>query len=317
MNIDFNQCAEYKEQINQELQVFLASQPKSCLNEAASYMLFPGGKRFRPLLAVCIGSDLGVPTAVILKACIALEFLHVASLVHDDLPALDNDNFRRGVPSCHVKFGEAAAILVGDYLIALAFKAISESQLSDTAKTNVVHSVSKAFSDLCLGQELDLSKDFNKDFRKINALKTAAVIEASLLLGVFSASVDHSLVTPVAALGRAVGLFYQVVDDLIDIFGSARQMGRPESSDKKNNKLTIVSNMNFERAIQLVEQQAEILDQYFLSLSMFAKKLGKSGEFPQLQTLIAEVKASANAIIQQSHNLQKNNQQKSNQSNAG
>lgn len=207
------------------------------LIEVARYGVFPGGKRIRPVLALALCVDLGGDPRALTKAACALELLHCASLIHDDLPALDNDDFRRGRPSCHRAFNEASAILAGDLLIALAHVCVARAELPSEVRSKLVGVVARAFIDLCSGQELDLIPDERRnDLMWIHRLKTGALFSACTQFGAIGAGCGDAQVELAARLGHAIGLVFQIADDFLDIYGEDSARGRPGSSDARNGK---------------------------------------------------------------------------------
>ena len=149
------------------------------LHEAVNYVIFPGGKRIRPLLAMTLCADLGVDPIRSVDLFTPLELIHVASLIHDDLPALDNDDYRRGRASCHKKFGEPTAILTGDLMVAHALSLLAKSDFSGDSKLRLIAELSSAFVRLCHGQQCDLDGASGLEILKTQALKTGALFGAA------------------------------------------------------------------------------------------------------------------------------------------
>jgi geranylgeranyl pyrophosphate synthase len=186
-------------------------------------------------LAVC--ADLGGEPKRLAPAAAALELVHCASLIHDDLPALDNDDFRRGRPSCHRAFTEASAILAGDMLIALAHECVARGELSSETRCLLTGVVSRAFIDLCAGQELDLiPSERRNDLLSIHQLKTGALFSACTQFGAIGAGCSNEKIEIAARLGQAIGLIFQIADDFLDVHGADSTRGRPGSSDIRNGK---------------------------------------------------------------------------------
>jgi geranylgeranyl diphosphate synthase type II len=209
------------------------------LREAVGYSLFPGGKRIRPRLAMALCEDLGGDPANIAGAAAALEILHAASLIHDDLPSLDNDDMRRGLPSCHKKFGEATALLAGDLMVALAFRSVQRSKCSAEIILRMSELLAEAFIDLCSGQQLDSAAEEERgDLAELHELKTGALFATAMAFGALGAGSSAQQVETAKQLGRGVGLGFQIVDDYLDLFGSIADRGRTDSSDVRNNKHT-------------------------------------------------------------------------------
>lgn len=224
--------------------------------DAMNYSALAGGKRLRPSLLLefyrlCGGKC----TSDALNFAAALEFIHTYSLIHDDLPCMDNDDMRRGRPSCHIKFGEDIALLTGDALLTLAFKTASDCQQTEPAQ------VCKAIS--CLadcagvhgmigGQVIDLSiENSNPSLDTVVDMysrKTGALIRAAAEIGCILANADEEKISAALKFASNIGLAFQIVDDILDITSTAEQLGKPIGSDEKNNKSTYVSIVGIENA---------------------------------------------------------------------
>lgn len=185
------------------------------LHVAADYSLFSGGKRARPVFALAVAADLRAdPTDLIAPSC-AIELLHTSSLVHDDLPAIDNDDFRRGRESVHKRFGEATAVLLGDALTSLSFAWIQTSTLSLELKSIFTRIIAEAFTNLCVGQHLDLQSPLNTDKEVSDLLKTGKLYGASAAVGgIFAVGIEKGM--KLFSLGESIGLAYQAIDDETD-----------------------------------------------------------------------------------------------------
>lgn len=201
------------------------------LAEAMRYCLFPGGKRYRPLLALAACEAVGAPARQALPVGLAVELIHTYSLVHDDLPAMDNADERRGQPSCHRKFGEANAILVGDALLTLAFELLGHDGLPNALA--IVRTIGQAggTAGLVGGQVLDLQAisqprtATEQTLTAVSARKTGALITASIAAGALAGKGNAAQVRQLQAFGRDLGLAFQIVDDLHDRDGLARALG--------------------------------------------------------------------------------------------
>lgn len=254
---------DYVQQTEKKLYATLKAQPlgNSILSEAMAYSLFAGGKRVRPFLVLATGQTLGLPLSKLLDCAAAIECVHTYSLIHDDLPAMDDDDLRRGKPTCHVQFGEATAILAGDALQTLAFEIIASSEtLSHKEKADVILCLSKAsgLSGMCGGQSIDLiqtGKGINQQqLEQMHCLKTGALIDASVLMPVKVANVDFKQEQQLQQFSRAVGLGFQVVDDILDIEGDTKQLGKPQGSDLKGQKNTYPELLGMDGAKQYLQQ---------------------------------------------------------------
>lgn len=192
------------------------SSPAARLLEAVRYAVFPAGKRLRPLLLMHFCADLGGNVDAAVPAAISLELLHCASLVHDDLPAMDNDDFRRGRLSCHSAFDEASAILAGDFMLAQALSVVSSgSGATAQQKNQMVVYLADAFMQLCEGQQLDL-QPAPADLKLINRLKTGALFAAAFACGGVAAGLDEAVLGTCLEAGRVTGEAFQLIDDYHD-----------------------------------------------------------------------------------------------------
>lgn len=209
--------------------------------EVLSYYLFPGGKRLRPSISIAIAEDLGADTNSCAKAAISLELIHASSLIHDDLPALDNDDYRRGRESCHKKYGEANAILAGDALMMLAFKSISSAGLMPKHDAKIHGILAEAGFHICVGQVLDMlpEKGGATDIDIVNRKKTAALFEASFALGASCAGLEGASFAKFTKLGLEFGRGFQILNDFEDHIPDIS--GRPAGSDSANQKVTVLT----------------------------------------------------------------------------
>lgn len=214
----------------------------SPLQEAAYYML-SGGKKIRPSIIYRVLRLIGKIDPMLsctYAACI--ELLHVASLIHDDLPSLDNDDLRRGRPTCHIKFGEPTALLLGDLLVPLAFELLIENHdINTKQKLDLVNELASAYRRLCIGQRLDI--ELNENVEKIievHQLKTGAIFGACSSGAAILSEMPVQVEGLLREWGLQLGVIFQAVDDLVDRFGNLESRGRNESSDKKNTRTTSV-----------------------------------------------------------------------------
>ena len=237
------------------------------LEEAMRYSLLAGGKRVRPILVewFCIAAG-GDPEASMDAAC-GVEMLHTYSLIHDDLPCMDNDDLRRGKPTCHKVYGECVATLAGDALQAAAFEYILRSPLIDaSARVRMGSTLAKAVgvSGMCGGQYFDMAAEGRQpsldELTMIHRKKTAALLKAACQIGVLSAGItdrtDHMLAAA-EEYAEHIGLAFQIRDDLLDVISSTDQLGKPVGSDQSNNKHTFVSLLGKEACIRLVDEHTE------------------------------------------------------------
>lgn len=221
--------------------------------EAMRYSLFVGGKRIRPILclaaAEAVNSDEAVRQRALPVAC-ALECIHTYSLIHDDLPAMDDDDLRRGKPTNHTVFGEAAAILAGDGLLTFAFDLLSgpvSAAVGDPARIRVIQTIARAAGPLGMvgGQSLDMIYEGKQvgyeTLRSIHRSKTGALITASTVCGAIVAGASVEQEDALKTYGSHIGLAFQIVDDLLDVEATTEQLGKPAGSDVKSDKVTYPS----------------------------------------------------------------------------
>ncbi|HKC64274.1 MAG TPA: farnesyl diphosphate synthase [Pyrinomonadaceae bacterium] len=216
------------------------------VHAAIRWSLFAGGKRFRPLLLLATGAAFGAETKVLLDTACALEMIHTYSLIHDDLPSMDDDDLRRGRPTCHVRFGEATAVLAGDALQTLAFQTIAEDEsLEPHVRVQVLSEVARGAGTpvgMVAGQAHDLeaeSRDVSGDeLERIHRLKTGALIVASVRSGAIIAGANERELEAVARYGLALGLLFQITDDLLDVTATAEDLGKTPGKDVRSRKAT-------------------------------------------------------------------------------
>ncbi|MEE1674351.1 (2E,6E)-farnesyl diphosphate synthase [Agarivorans aestuarii] len=258
--------ADYQSQINTHLDRVLANQvvndPK--LLAAMRHGLLLGGKRVRPLLVYLVGQLTQAPKEILNAAAAAVECIHAYSLIHDDLPAMDNDELRRGQPTCHIAFDEATAILAGDALQSLAFSLIAEAPASDAQKVAMLKILSQAagYNGMCGGQALDIAATDQQvsleQLEKVHQHKTGAIIKAAVMLGAACANIEQA--NEQQALARyadALGLAFQVRDDILDIISDTDTLGKPQGSDLALNKSTYPSLLGLQGAIDKAEKLGE------------------------------------------------------------
>ena len=248
----------YTQQVDAQLELIIpqAAGPASKLYKAMRYSVFNGGKRVRPALCFAAADAIGASNSNTAKVAAAVEMIHAYSLIHDDLPAMDDDDLRRGVPTCHIKFDEATAILAGDGLQSLAFKQLTE--LADLpASTNLkliaILSDLAGCNGMVTGQAIDLAstgKQLSADeLDYMHNHKTGALIEASVVMGALAT--DQATDTQIEALkqySRAIGLAFQIQDDILDVESSTEELGKSQGSDSANDKATYTSILGIEKA---------------------------------------------------------------------
>ena len=229
-----------------------ALEAPALLKESMAYSLFAGGKRLRPALCLSACALLGgdVQTAL-LPAC-AMEMIHTYSLIHDDLPAMDNDTLRRGRPTNHVQFGENNAILAGDGLLSLAF-----SVLANTGNSRVIAAVAAGAMDMVSGQSYDVNNgDEPKLLATIQHLKTGALIKAAVLAGAYVNDPNEREIYALSTFAERFGELFQITDDILDVEGEASSLGKSVGKDFQEDKLTSVSQFGMEGAKKMACQAA-------------------------------------------------------------
>ncbi|ABZ82912.1 geranylgeranyl pyrophosphate synthase [Heliomicrobium modesticaldum Ice1] len=234
------------------------------IHKAMRYSLFAGGKRLRPVLVLAGCRAVGGDEESVMAAACALEMIHTYSLIHDDLPAMDDDDLRRGMPTNHVVFGEATAILAGDGLLTRAFGVLAEEGLrcgrSPALVLQVIAELADAAGSMGMigGQVMDMESE-NKQIdvatmAYIHAHKTGALIRASLRIGALLGGGSVEQVEALSRYGDHLGLAFQITDDLLDIQGDPEKIGKPVGSDVKNNKATYPALLGLEKARQEAER---------------------------------------------------------------
>jgi geranylgeranyl pyrophosphate synthase len=267
----------YTQQVDAQLELIIpqAAGPASKLYKAMRYSVFNGGKRVRPALCFAAADAIGASNSNTAKAAAAVEMIHAYSLIHDDLPAMDDDDLRRGVPTCHIKFDEATAILAGDGLQSLAFKQLTElADLPASINLKLIAILSDLVgcNGMVTGQAIDLAstgKQLSADeLDYMHNHKTGALIEASVVMGALAT--DQATDTQIEALkqyARAIGLAFQIQDDILDVESSTEQLGKSQGSDSANDKATYTSILGIEKA----RSEAERLYQTSIdALSIFS-----------------------------------------------
>jgi geranylgeranyl diphosphate synthase type II len=222
------------------------------LEEALRYSLLGGGKRIRPALCLATGEAVGSDAHELLPAACSLELVHTFSLVHDDLPALDDDDLRRGQPSAHVRFGEDVAILAGDALLAEAFRLALRYPSPAVARE-----LAEATLGMIGGQYLDVTTDGRLDpegLAHLHSLKTGRLILACVNCATAVRSLPEGEREAWAGFGREVGLLFQIVDDILDATGTAEELGKTPGKDEAAGKVTYVSLHGLDRARQLADE---------------------------------------------------------------
>jgi len=249
------------------------------LVQAMRYSIEAGGKRLRPILCIAASEAVGGSEADVMPAACALELIHTYSLIHDDLPAMDDDDLRRGKPTCHKAFNEATAILAGDALQTAAFEVLADAgrhHQGDAFKwLEVTYLIARAagFSGMVQGQMMDISSEGKgitlEELERLHRLKTGALIEASVQAGAILGGGNLQELTAVSTYGRDIGLAFQVADDILNIEGKPEMLGKPVGSDRDHQKATTPSLMGLEQA---KARAGELIDNALEELRIFGKK---------------------------------------------
>ena len=247
--------------------------------EAMKYSLMAGGKRIRPILCMAAAETAGGDAENAVPAACALEMIHTYSLIHDDLPAMDNDVLRRGKPTCHVAFDEATAILAGDALLTLAFQTLASVEFDNPKQAatwlRVIELISHAtgYCGMIQGQMIDIASEGSRptlaDLQSMHRLKTGALIEASLNSGAVIGGLDANRIKMLETYAQNIGLAFQVTDDILNIEGDPEMMGKAVGTDKLRNKATYPSLLGIQESKEFAK---ELIKNALEALASFDKK---------------------------------------------
>jgi geranylgeranyl diphosphate synthase, type II len=246
------------------------------VHEAMRYSLFGGGKRVRPILAIAAAEAIGAKTTDLLPIAGSLELIHTYSLIHDDLPAMDDDDFRRGRPTCHKVYGEAVAILAGDGLLNMAFEVMSDPRWLKVIPANRLIDIIKEISTasgvfgMVGGQVVDMESEGTDvdppTLEYIHTHKTGALIRASVRVGALYAKAGKRQFTALTHYGEMVGLAFQIADDILDVTGTREEIGKDVGSDIKKGKKTYPSFYGLEesraRALEVADKAVQALKDF-------------------------------------------------------
>jgi len=243
------------------------------IHQAIRWSVFAGGKRFRPALLLAVGQAFSAPVEALIRTACAFEMVHTYSLIHDDLPAMDDDDLRRGRPTCHVRFDEATAILAGDALQTLAFQTIAEDVgLDAETRIAIIAELARAAATpegMVAGQALDMEAETRQVSRaqleEIHRLKTGALIRAAARSGAIIGGANEKELATVTSYGSHLGLLFQITDDFLDVTATAEALGKTPGKDARSNKATYpaLHGMDETRAaaIEAHRNACEALDQ--------------------------------------------------------
>lgn len=274
--------------VDAELQRILPAENErpALIHQAMRYSVFAGGKRVRPILCIEAFRIFSSDTPLVLPVACALEFIHTYSLIHDDLPALDNDDLRRGRPTCHKKFGEAMAILAGDALLTLAFETLAGAPLLPAERVALVREISSAAGTrdgMVGGQVADLEAEgrqvTTEMLEYIHRSKTAALIRASIVAGAIAAAASDEDQNRLRKFGGLIGWAFQVTDDILDVEESSASLGKTAGKDQAQQKATYPALFGLEKSHKFAR---ELATQALAALETFgarAANLRELGEF--------------------------------------
>jgi geranylgeranyl diphosphate synthase type II len=240
--------SESRMQVDTELNCLLpaADMPPERVHQAIRWSVFAGGKRFRPALLLATGQAFGAPVNQLVKTASALEMIHTYSLIHDDLPSMDNDDLRRGLPTCHIRFDEATAILAGDALQSLAFRTIAQdTSLNEATRVRLIGELAIASGTpegMVAGQAMDIEAEAQQvsgtQLEEIHRRKTGALIAAAARSGAIIAQASVAQLEVVSEYAAQLGLLFQITDDLLDVIATAEDLGKTPGKDARSFKAT-------------------------------------------------------------------------------
>lgn len=271
------QFQEYLDQVNTAVFALLPKTDRaySYICKAMQYSLESGGKRIRPVLALAFCALCGKNAEQALPFAAAVEYIHTYSLIHDDLPCMDDDDLRRGRASSHIRFGEANALLAGDALLTHAFSAVCEAESVGVSADQIVQatralSLRAGVLGMVGGQYLDLAAEEKQatetELREIDTLKTCALIQAACELGCLAAGADASQIAAALTFAEALGMAFQITDDVLDATATTETLGKPVGSDAENEKSTYYSTLGLQgardRAAQYTQEALQALSRF-------------------------------------------------------
>jgi geranylgeranyl diphosphate synthase type II len=256
------------------------------IHKAMRYSLFAGGKRIRPILCMAAAEAVSDLAAGVEACACTLELIHTYSLIHDDLPALDNDDLRRGVPTCHKVFGDAIAILAGDALLTLAFQVLAQMDCAPDRKVDLITELSTAagtVGGMIGGQVCDIEGEGQHPdaglLEAIHRAKTGALLRASLRMGGIYAGADQEQLHALSCYGEHVGLAFQIVDDVLDVEQSSEALGKTAGKDAQQHKITFPAVYGLERSREMAEQERLAAHLALRSLDERAERLRQLADF--------------------------------------
>ncbi|MDX7987923.1 (2E,6E)-farnesyl diphosphate synthase [Xenorhabdus sp. 12] len=286
-----------QQHINDKLVATFSSLPffDSPLGTAMQHGAVLGGKRLRPFLVYSVGEMLGLTKKSVDAAALALECIHAYSLIHDDLPAMDNDDLRRGQPTCHIKFGESQAILAGDALQSLAFEILATQDMPDVAPLDRIAMIAElasasGFAGMCGGQSLDLEAEGKQidlaSLEQIHRHKTGALIRAAARLGAYAAGQrGRDVLSLLDQYTHAIGLAFQVQDDILDVIGNTEVIGKRQGNDQQLGKSTYPALLGLEQA---QKKAYDLYEEAISALTELEKKSYNTVTLKKLASFVIE-----------------------------
>lgn len=277
--------SKYSAGFNEHLAAYfpISNAPEHRAVAAMRYSVLNGGKRLRPFLLHETASLFGVSYEQALPVAVSLEMLHTYSLIHDDLPAMDNDDMRRGKPTCHKAYDEATAILAGDGLLTYAFEVLNKAELSDKIKTKLTLLLAQeagAFNGMIAGQILDLYTDSHQNFpnaeeiiKKTESLKTGCLLRYPCEAGAILGNADATQAEALIRFSRNLGIAFQITDDILDVTGDEKLVGKTLKKDIAQQKLNFVSIYGVEKAREIATQLIEEAQKMIEIFGSSAQKL--------------------------------------------
>jgi len=257
-NIDIDQyLSEKKDLVNKALQDCLPASGPKAVREAMNYSLEAGGKRLRPILTLAVAETFDTDVDDVIDVACALELVHTYSLIHDDLPAMDDSDLRRGRPTCHKVYGDAIAVLAGDALLTLAFEVIAryglkENQTQKAVQIGAELGKASGVTGMIGGQVLDLEAEGRElslpEIEKISVMKTGALLKAAVICGAIAADANEKELELLNRYATNIGTAFQIIDDLLDVESSAEELGKPTGADQERFKPTFPAVLGPEKA---------------------------------------------------------------------
>src|SRR5699024_1964209 len=263
---------KYLNEFNTYLLSFIENKSETSLEEAMNYSLDANGKRLRPLLMLAVLDSFNIPVEKGYEAASALEMVHTYSLIHDDLPAMDNDDLIRGKLTNYILFNEDPVILADDALLTLAFEVLSKGELAADIKIALIKKLAQpsGYEGMVGGQQADIDgerKKLNlKEIESIHFRKTGALIEMSIVSGVIIARKSETILSKLTALAAEIGIAYQIRDDILDVVGSEEELGKGVATDAALNKSTYPSLLGLEGSFSILEQRLEKAEEIIFSI---------------------------------------------------